>query len=116
MKFGKNANIRGNWQWVQLEKEEIEEALDELLEYNNKFMEKCLTKTSSETMASALFEKNGIASYTYLTQVLEQKIAKLKQKNFFNKNAKNNKTENKPQKDDGKKSLLDEAINSTGGY
>lgn len=88
MEFGKQANMGGKWVFVSLTNEEIEKALEELLEMNNIQLRLCMNKVSDMDygndmklqMALALLEKNGIASYTFLSSKLDQKIAEMKGK------------------------------------
>lgn len=91
MKFGKNANMNGKWTWVELDEEEVEKALDELLEINYKQMRLCMHKSSEMelndkqkfSVSKTLLEKNGIASYTYLNNILDKKISDLRNKRHF---------------------------------
>lgn len=90
MKFGKNTNIRGTWKFVELSKEEIEKALDELRETNIKEMKKCaddvakmdIGNEAKTSLVSALIERQCMSSYTYLGVVLDKKIAEMKSGNY----------------------------------
>jgi hypothetical protein len=75
MKFGKNANVRGRWLWIELSDKEVEEALDELLVFNIKQLENIMkgVKEGFE-YKRMLADKNLISAYTYLSAVIDKKI------------------------------------------
>lgn len=91
--IGKNAQLKGAWSFIKLTKEETEKCMKELLEFNREQVDKCIemakdiVKTTSSlnhdnilTIALTLFEKQGMASYTYMSSVLTEKISDKKNK------------------------------------
>jgi hypothetical protein len=83
----KRANINGKWQFVTLTEEEITEALGDLLEFNINELKRIIILTKASTIVAIsqtdavklLFERQGISSFTYLNNVLDEKIEKLKE-------------------------------------
>lgn len=81
MKFGKNANIKRIWKWVELTEEEIEKALTELLEHNKTQLKRLKNIATDSDEFKILADKQLIASYTYLSGILDAKIEKMKSEN-----------------------------------
>lgn len=85
---GKQANINGVWQRVSLSKEEVSKALDELLKLNMFELSRVIKAVNASIltegvidkneMIKMLFERQGVASYTYLGNMLDEKIHELK--------------------------------------
>ena len=85
---GKQANINGVWQRVSLSKEEVSKALDELLKLNMFELSRVIEAVNASIltegvidkneMIKMLFERQGVASYTYLGNMLDEKIHELK--------------------------------------
>jgi len=76
--FGKNANVRGRWEYVALNKEEIEIALKELRESNYEQLNKIKLMTNDMETIKLLADKNLISAYTYLSAVIDKKIEAMK--------------------------------------
>lgn len=86
MQLGKMAHIGGKWVRISLTEEETREALEELAKLNLRELTRVTktTKTISITDINQmeairmLFEKQGISSYTYLINKVDEKIEGLK--------------------------------------
>jgi hypothetical protein len=82
----KRANINGRWQTVTLTDEELSEALGDLLEFNISELKRIIILTKESAIMAItqvdaikiLFERQGISSFTYLNNVLEDKIDRLR--------------------------------------
>lgn len=87
MRFGKNVSINGKWKYVSIDENEISNALEELSNLNSAEMMKILRKVAEgfdvpdelkQRIAMALAEKTMIASFTYLSSVIDQKAEKMR--------------------------------------
>jgi len=87
MQLGKMAHIGGKWVRISLTDEETREALEELVKLNLRELTrviKTIKMTSITTDINQieairmLFEKQGISSYTYLINKVDEKIEGLK--------------------------------------
>jgi len=88
---GRMSNIKGKWERVSLTKEEIDKAMDELVKFNLNEMMRVLKAVDSSTLEkdisrieliNMLFERQGVSSFTYLGNVLDEKIHKLKSESW----------------------------------
>jgi hypothetical protein len=86
--LGKSTIVQGKgYIRISLSKEETEKAMEELLEFNLKEMQRVIVATKNSTILAIsqidaiklLFEKQGIASYTWLQAKLDEKIDSAKQ-------------------------------------
>lgn len=85
--LGKSVAIQGKgYTRINLTKEETEQAMIELLEFNIKELKRTIMATKDSTVVTLnqtdavklLFEKQGIASYTWLQIKLDEKVEKIK--------------------------------------
>lgn len=85
--LGKSAIIQGKgYTRISLSKEDTEKAMEELMEFNLKELQRTIVATKNSTVLAIsqtdaiklLFEKQGIASYTWLAAKLDDKIEKIK--------------------------------------
>ena len=81
--IGKSVVIQGKgYQRIALTKEETEKAMKKLMEFNLKELTRVIVDTKNSTILAIsqtdairlLFEKQGIASYTWLQAKLDEKI------------------------------------------
>lgn len=84
MSLGKTVKIGYEWKRISLTDEERQRVLQALVEINSQEFKRCLEtakKISKEdyfNIAVVLFDKQGLAAYTALTEALEIKIHRLK--------------------------------------
>jgi len=86
MRFGKNVSINGRWKYISLNEKEISDALEELTTLNSAEMIKILKAAEGfhvgdelkQRIAMALAEKTMIASFTYLSSVIDQKAENMR--------------------------------------
>ena len=89
--LGKIVNIEGKYQWIELSKGEIEETMNNLIKRNTDEVDRIvdvvdniLIKTNPKIerwdLIKMLFEKQGMASFTALSNALDEKIFIMKQK------------------------------------
>jgi hypothetical protein len=87
MQFGKNVSINGRWKYVSLNAVEIKVALAELLKVNTDEMKAVLHAVPEDfdvgeefkqKIALAIAEKQMIASFTYLSSMIDQKAEKMR--------------------------------------
>ena len=82
----KMGKIGDRWERVSLTKEEIDKAMKELLEFNIAEIKRVAAMTKESTIlvisqqdaVKLLFERQGVSSYTFLSNVLDDKIQRLK--------------------------------------
>jgi hypothetical protein len=88
--LGKSVAIQGKgYIRISLTKEETEKHMEELLEFNIKELTRIIVATKNSTIVAIsqtdaiklLFEKQGIASYTWLQAKVDEKIEKAKSGN-----------------------------------
>jgi transcriptional/translational regulatory protein YebC/TACO1 len=86
--IGKSAMIAGKgYIRVNLTEEETNKAMDELIKFNIKELQRVVMETKNSTIMAInqteaiklLFEKQGMAAYTYLQTKLDNKIDDIKQ-------------------------------------
>jgi hypothetical protein len=101
----KMAKIGDRWERISLTKEEINQALDELVKFNFKELSRIMEMVRSysigidkEEATKILFERQGISSFTYLNNVLDDKIDRLKSRSYKPPEAK--KAEEETKKDE----------------
>jgi hypothetical protein len=91
MKLNKIANIKGVWTFAELSEEEVEESLKELFDFNLKQMRDCLAMLGDDAnkfpkdLLQTLFDKQLIASYTFISQKLDEKIRLMKDGRYTGK-------------------------------
>jgi hypothetical protein len=127
MRFGKNANFAGRWQFVDLNDEEVEQAHKELIENNMRELQRCvdtavmdakgsehiIEKSDIMIVALALAEKQMTASFSFINNVLDRKIAAMKDRKSVFTPASNKQPEKAPEKTGTKEgSILDEVFNT----
>jgi len=86
MKFSKRMNINNRWQEVAISDEEVDNAIEELMEKNYIQLKLCMQKVSELDLsddqkielAIALFNSSSIACYTMLGSKIEEKASEMK--------------------------------------
>lgn len=87
--LGKSVVVQGKgYTRVNLSKEETESAMDELMNFNLNELQRVIIATKNSTILAInqteaiklLFEKQGIASYTWLQAKLDEKVENAKNK------------------------------------
>lgn len=85
MALAKTTKINGEWVKVSLSLDEINQAMDNLRQFNTNELKRCmeiakeeLSGKSAIMFAGMLFEKQGMSSFTALTEAIEEKIDMLK--------------------------------------
>ncbi|MEM2919005.1 MAG: hypothetical protein QXY62_05870 [Candidatus Altiarchaeota archaeon] len=91
MKIGKWIATGKVWKRIELTDEELNNAMSELLKFNLNELKRTINEVINEIKKTGLpikpeeairilFEKQGIASYTFLNNILEEKIQLIKTK------------------------------------
>jgi len=121
MSLSKLMKIDNKWKRVSLNPEEMQQVLENLVEFNANEFKRCMDiaekmdKKDKLKITMALFDKQGLASYTAMSEALEGKVNELKDK-MYGKNESNfnkelEKTEPKPmEKNEGTSSEQIKAI------
>jgi hypothetical protein len=91
MRLSKIANIKGVWQFAELNETEVEDALKELFDFNLKQMRDCLAMLGEDAnnfpknLLKILFDKQLVSSYTFISQKLDEKIRAMKDGRYTGK-------------------------------
>lgn len=85
--IGMATQLNGQWQWVELTKEETEEAISKCMNWNKRISDIIYTEEEYYNK-SELFDKCGVQLYTVLYDKLKKKIHELKEEDSKKKEEK----------------------------
>lgn len=88
MGLSKVMKVDNQWKRVSLTPEEMQQVLENLIEFNASEFKRCLDvaekidKKDKFNIATVLFDKQGLASFTAMTEALEEKVNAIRDKTY----------------------------------